>query len=87
MGLAFLWTPGVFHGFDSLPLGCVVATCELVDCLPVEDVYHYLYKHNRENEELFGDFSAGRFAWLLTDVQALDPVEYVGGHQGLWNWS
>lgn len=34
----------------------------------------------------FGDFTPGRYAWLLTDVTPLaDPVP-AKGRQGLWEW-
>ena len=84
MELSFVFSPGVFHGFDSLPLGCIVATCELADCLPVEDVYHELY--DMRNEEHFGDFSAGRFAWRLNGVVLLDKPIPARGAQRLWEW-
>ena len=72
-------------GFDSLPLGCIVATCELRGVYPVEDVYHRLYE--LPNESHFGDFSAGRFAWRLTDVVCLDKPIPARGAQRLWEWS
>ena len=33
----------------------------------------------------YGDFSPGRFAWLLSNIIPIDPIP-VKGHQGLWNW-
>jgi hypothetical protein len=33
----------------------------------------------------FGDFTPGRYAWLLTDITPCDPVP-AKGRQGLWNW-
>jgi len=77
---------GDFWGWAALPVGCIVATCELVDCQPVEDVFHFLYKHNMEHETYFGDYSAGRFAWRLDDVQQLDTPIPVRGEQRLWEW-
>lgn len=34
----------------------------------------------------FGDFTPGRWAWLLDDVQPLDPPQPARGRQRLWNW-
>lgn len=34
----------------------------------------------------FGDFTPGRYAWLLTDVQPIDPPVPVKGRQGMWDW-
>lgn len=70
--------------FGDLPLGCVVATCELGDIYPVENVYHRLYE--LPNESHFGDFSAGRFAWFLHNVQLVDPPIPAKGAQRLWEW-
>lgn len=40
----------------------------------------------RADQFALGDFTAGRFAWLLDDVVALpEPIQAIG-HQGLWNW-
>lgn len=75
---------GDFKGFATLPVGCIVATCELRDVYPVEEVYHSLY--NLPNEAYFGDFSAGRFAWWLEDVQELDKPIPARGAQRLWEW-
>ncbi len=75
---------GDFRGWAYLPVGCIVATCELGDVYPVEEVYHSL--HNLPNESYFGDFSAGRFAWRLDDVQELDTPILVRGAQRLWEW-
>lgn len=34
---------------------------------------------------LLGDFTEGRYAWILENVQMIDPIK-VKGKQGLWNW-
>lgn len=33
----------------------------------------------------FGDFTPGRYAWLLEDITPCDPVP-AKGRQGLWDW-
>jgi activating signal cointegrator 1 len=32
----------------------------------------------------YGDFSLGRFAWVLTDIKPVDPPVPAKGHQQLW---
>lgn len=90
VGAGYLGTP-------ALPRGAIVATAELIKCmstdwlsgtgrttvlnstLPVEFVLN-------PQERAFGDYSAGRYAWLLADVKALpEPIPARGG-QGLWRW-
>ena len=34
----------------------------------------------------FGDFTPGRYAWLLDDVEPVDPPVPARGRQGLWHW-
>ena len=34
----------------------------------------------------YGDFTPGRYAWLLADVTPIDPVP-AKGKQGLWEWA
>lgn len=35
----------------------------------------------------FGDYSPGRWAWLLTDVRQLAVPEPAKGKQGWWEWT
>lgn len=37
-------------------------------------------------ERSFGDYTPGRYAWLLSDVQALPTPIPAKGQLGLWNW-
>lgn len=39
-----------------------------------------------EDQRPYGDFTAGRFAWLLADIVPPDPPVPAKGHQGLWTW-
>lgn len=74
---------------NNLPVGVILATCNLSDCLKVLrdvgtsaalDDWHSV----SGNEYMFGDFSEGRFAWKLTDVEMLkDPIP-AKGQLGLW---
>lgn len=35
----------------------------------------------------FGNFTPGRFAWLLADVEPVDPPVPARGRQQLWEWA
>ena len=92
--------PGENH-YDGLPYGAVIATAELVGChkivryggrgcastdpgwLVSEDGQIY---EPTEQEILFGDWTPGRYAWELANVQMLPEPVLVRGQQGLWNW-
>lgn len=67
---------------SDLPRGAIVATCELFDCYPVEDLWPEL--QTLENEQLFGNFGEGRFAWELVNIRRIDPPLQASGRQGLW---
>lgn len=66
---------------SRLPLGALVATCTLMGCRRTEDVSHQL----GSIERMYGNYDSGRFAWFLTDIQALDePIPWKGA-QGFFN--
>ncbi|MFD2085975.1 ASCH domain-containing protein [Brevibacillus brevis] len=85
------------HGYtaENLPVGAVVATSILAACYKtnpfglsdyVQLVSDEATKSIDGNEFAFGDYSRGRYAWEMTEVQLLaDPVP-AKGQQGLWNW-
>lgn len=85
-------------GTPALPRGAIVATCDLVDCREIVenqtqvDNYWRAFEGMRamlppeEPERSFGDYSAGRYAWILTNVRALPtPIPYKGA-LSLWEW-
>lgn len=65
-----------------LPLGAVVAVATLVDVRPTEEVALEV----SALERLYGDYTPGRWAWMLSDVRPLAVAELFGatGLQGLW---
>lgn len=70
--------------------GCVVATCQLVDCFRTEGPWPAAaiarMAMAMPPEEYFGDWTSGRWGWLLEDVVVLpDPVPAKGRLQ-LWDW-
>jgi activating signal cointegrator 1 len=83
----------------KLPFGAVVAVCELVDCRPTDSFTVAELKTTRQpdpsvcesprlyqwNEGMMGDFTPGRFGWVLADVRAVGPIP-AAGRQGLWEW-
>lgn len=77
--------------------GHVIATCQLVTVVSTSqmtnggcwwdgpDGRRYDYRLS-EQERAFGDYSNGRYAWLLADVQLLPTPIPASGHLGLWDW-
>jgi hypothetical protein len=85
-----------YLGTPALPLGAIVATCELVDCRRIPailpDAWGYLTPDRADEwqltdqERAFGDYTPGRFAWLLSNVRALPEPVPCKGALGLWNY-
>jgi hypothetical protein len=77
----------------GLPLGAIVATCELVGCVwigyewPRNQLVSQRSQHIlTDQERAFGDYTPGRFAWLLANVKALPAPIPAKGALGLWTW-
>jgi hypothetical protein len=87
------------HGYtvDNLPTGAVVAIAVLNECFSVkrdilggmvllESDKRSTHFSTRDNEYHYGDYSSGRYAWELTEVQQLSKQIPAKGQQGFWNW-
>jgi len=68
---------------QSIQTGVVLATCRLADCRPTDEL---VARGLTEQEEAFGDFSAGCFGWLLEEVTLLANPVPAAGALGLWDW-
>jgi hypothetical protein len=98
----------------ALPLGAVVATCTLVDCLPILGVEDCPFGEdhiiedprgvlsilrarggrywsdgvtNVSHELPFGNFTPGRFGYVLANIVELSRPVPAKGMLGLWEWS
>ena len=98
---AFGWPPGMDTAsyIRALPHGAVIATADLVGCHKIVSRTTIsggpscasLYcgedrRAIRGSEILFGDWTPGRYAWELANVEILPQPVPVRGKQGLWNW-
>jgi hypothetical protein len=74
----------------TLPLGVVVATCRLADCIRLgnsDRQFNAILDHyGAHHEDDFGDYTPGRYAWILADVCRLPEPIPARGFQGLWEW-
>lgn len=74
--------------------GCVLAIAELVDCVKVIEADDRVVRMDRgydvivgSKEYEFGDYSLGRYIWILENIHRLpDPVPAKGA-QRIWEWS
>lgn len=60
----------------EMPRGAIVATGEILDCIPTEEIEktHPL----TPLERAFGDYGPGRFVWILGSVKPIVPMPYKG---------
>ena len=87
--------------FPAYPLGAVLATCTLVDCVQMRELnyrdedgdvegilgrYTYMIA-GRSRERAFGDYSMGRWAWILSEVKCFEQPVPAKGALGLWEWN
>ena len=84
-----------------MPTGAVVATAILAGISRVEYVdpmtghavhdgqteVGYATGRGRTPIDPWGDFSAGRWLWFLTDVEELPELLPAVGRQGFWLWN
>lgn len=81
---------------NELPMGAIVAVCELRDVRIIGVQLNGVPTISADdmlsltpilgNERAFGDYSAGRYAWLLADIRALPEPIPVKGALGLWEY-
>jgi len=64
------------------PRGVILGFVWLETTVPTKNILAELTRR----EKAFGDYSPGRFAWLLRHQGRLPKPVPVRGRQGLWNW-
>lgn len=79
----------------DLPTGAVIAIANLTECHKITSDYYSMYEQEsagtdkghliEDDEWWFGNYEEGRYAWQLSDVQAIEPV-LAKGQLSLWNW-
>ena len=70
-------------GNIKYPLGVVLAISNLVECI---EITPKLIDGLSVQEISFGDYTIGRFAWILEDIHQLKIPVKAKGMQRLWNW-
>jgi hypothetical protein len=78
----------VLFGMDyEYPRGAVIATCRLVVCLSTDRSWRPSDAALlTDQERKFGDYSEGRFGWILADIKPLAVPDPCKGALGLWEY-
>lgn len=69
--------------FSDLPFGCLLGLVELVNVHPV--LHDTAPKGGAHDEDRFGDFSVGRFAWEVRRPRAFPTALPMRGARGLFD--
>lgn len=81
---------------DDLPLGAVIATCNLISVKQMNELHVFpacqsYTTHQRtwplnEQERAFGYYAVGRWMWLLDAIVKFNQPIPARGYQRIWNW-
>ena len=71
---------------NELPTGVIVGKANLVDCFQIDEAYRRKLQGENPAELAFGDYTIGRYAWVMADAIVFNKPIPVKGKQGLWNW-
>lgn len=71
----------------NVPMGYgnIICKCRLVDCVYMDQEFLDMMQKDKQ-EFLCGEYSLGRYAWILEDVEILEKPIPAKGHLNIWNY-
>lgn len=74
------------NGQEHIPTGVIVGKAELMGCIKITESFRSGLANIRPEELILGDFTPGRYAWIIKrPVLFKEPIP-AKGMQGLWNY-
>ncbi len=70
---------------DDLKYGYIICKCNLVDCIYMTEEFIKQEKEKNLNNFIAGRYEVGRYAWVLDDIELIDPIQ-AKGQLGIWNY-
>ena len=65
--------------------GYILCKCRLIDCIFMDDEFiKYIKEETNEND--YGRYEVGRYAWQLEVLEVLDDPIFAKGKLGIWNY-
>lgn len=64
--------------------GNIICKANLVDCVYMDEQFLKTIKSNSKEYKL-GEYKIGRYAWILKDVELINPIP-VKGRLNIWNY-
>ena len=69
---------------NSMNYGNIICKCNLVDCIKMTKEYVEDMRKNHYQEYICGEYSEGRYAWILENIEILDKPISAKGHLSIW---
>lgn len=78
---------GIRYNSKELPLGVILGYTELIECIQITEAYSAYVKKYMPMEYAFGDYTPGRWAWLMdgNPVKLPEPIP-AKGMQRIWEY-
>lgn len=73
-------------GNDEMNYSKIVCKCELVDCIYMTEDYINKIKIEEHQQYICGEYSVGRYAWILKNIEPINSTELISGKLGIWNY-
>lgn len=70
----------------DMHFGNIICKCNLVDCIYMTKEYIEYMKNNNYQEYICGDYSEGRYAWILEDIEIIEPIK-TKGQLNIWTYN
>lgn len=67
----------------NIKYGYIIAKCKLVDCIYMDEEFINKIKKENSTEYMCGEYAVGRYAWILEDIEEIEPIQ-AKGHLGIW---
>lgn len=74
---------GMLNG--NLHYGTIFCKCTLVDCIYIDKEFAEVVKKTNPANYICGDYSEGRYAWVLEDIEPINPIP-AKGHLSIWRY-
>ena len=71
------WLKGPLH------YGSIFVKCNLSNCVLITEEFAEHIKATNPRCYLCGDYTPGRYAWILTNIEPIDPIK-KSGKLGIW---
>ncbi len=70
----------------KLNYGYIICKCKLVDCIKVDKEFQKKISKNKKEYKL-GDYTEGRYAWILEDIEELKEPIKEKGKLNIWEYN